>query len=85
MERVGKHCPVVWDVKWSNAKNIKNTIHGGIYWLPIGKLKHNNQPKTGGRNGGENVGDIQPAGCVGEALCHRFGGIVRWIGGKNIK
>ena len=23
MERVGKHCPVVWDVKWSDAKIIK--------------------------------------------------------------
>ena len=23
MERVGKHCPVVWDVKWSNTKIIK--------------------------------------------------------------
>ena len=23
MERVGKRCPVVWDVKWSNAKIIK--------------------------------------------------------------
>ncbi len=23
MERVGKHCPIVWDVKWSNAKIIK--------------------------------------------------------------
>ena len=23
MERVGKYCPVVWDVKWSDAKIIK--------------------------------------------------------------
>ncbi len=23
VERVGKHCPVVWDVEWSNAKKIK--------------------------------------------------------------
>ena len=23
MERVGKHCPIVWDVKWSDAKIIK--------------------------------------------------------------
>ncbi len=23
MERVGKHCPVVWDVEWSNTKIIK--------------------------------------------------------------
>ena len=23
MERVGKHCPVVWDVEWSDTKIIK--------------------------------------------------------------
>ena len=23
MERVGKHCPIVWDVEWSDAKIIK--------------------------------------------------------------
>ncbi len=23
MEHVGKHCPIVWDVKWSDAKIIK--------------------------------------------------------------
>ena len=23
LERVGKHCPVVWDVEWSNTKIIK--------------------------------------------------------------
>ncbi len=23
MERVGKYCPVIWDVKWSDAKFIK--------------------------------------------------------------
>ncbi len=40
-------------------KIIKNTIHGGIYWPPIGKPKHNNQSKTGGHNGGEHGGDIR--------------------------
>jgi hypothetical protein len=39
-------------------KKYKNIIHGGIYWSPIGKPKHNNQPKTGGRDGGEHGGDI---------------------------
>ena len=23
MERVGKHCPVIWNVEWSNTKIIK--------------------------------------------------------------
>jgi hypothetical protein len=40
------------------SKIYKNTIHGGIYWPPIVKLKHNNQPKTGNRDGGEHRGDI---------------------------
>ncbi len=47
-------------------KNDKNTIHGGIYRLPIGKPKHNNQPKTGGRDGGEHEGDIPQAERVGD-------------------
>jgi hypothetical protein len=56
------------------TQNYKNTIHGGIYWLSIGKPKHNNQPKIGVRDGGEHGGDIQQAGRVGEAWCHHFGG-----------
>ena len=67
--------------RMEQRKNNKNTIHGGIYRPPIGKPKHNNQPKTGSRGGEENGGDIQQAGCVGEAQCHHFGGIVSWIGG----
>jgi hypothetical protein len=66
-------------------KNDKNTIHGGIYWPSVGGLKHNNQPKTGGRDGGEHEGGIQRAGPIREAQCHHFGGIVSWTGGKNIK
>jgi hypothetical protein len=63
----------------------KNTIHGGIYWLPIGRPKHNNQPKTGGQDGGEHGGDMQRARGVGGVQFHHFGGIVSWIGGKNIE
>jgi hypothetical protein len=66
-------------------KNYKNTIHGGIYWPPIGKPKHNNHSKTGDRDGGEHGGDIQQAGHVGEARGHHLGGVVSWIGDKNIK
>ncbi len=43
-------------------KNYKNTIHGGIYWPPIGKPKHNNQPKTRDRDRREHGGDIRRAG-----------------------
>ncbi len=65
--------------------NNENKIHGGVNQPPIGGPKHNNQPKTGGHNGGEHGGDMQRAGCVGEARWHHFGGIVIWIGGKKIK
>ena len=48
VERVGKRCPVVWDAEWSDAKKDKNTMHTGIYCLPIGKPKYNNQAATEG-------------------------------------
>ncbi len=66
-EPVGGHHPVVWGVEQSDAKKLKKTIHGGIYWPPIGGPKHNNQPKTGGIDGGEHGGDMRQAGRVGEA------------------
>ena len=66
-------------------KNNENKIHGGVNRPPIGGPKHNNQPKTGVRNGGEHVGDMRQVGSVGEVRCHHFGGIVSWIGGKKIK
>ena len=33
-------------------QNNEYKIHGGKNWLPIGGPKHNNQPRTGGRDGG---------------------------------
>ncbi len=67
------------------CKNNRNTKHGGIYWPPIGRPKQNNQPKTGSHDGGEHGGDMQRAGHMEEALCHHFGGVVCWIGGKKLK
>ena len=55
-------------------KNNENKIHGGVNWPPIGGPKHNNQPKTGGRDGGEHGGDMQRVGRVGEAQCQSFWG-----------
>ncbi len=66
-------------------KNNENKVHGGINWPPIGEPKHNNQPKTGGCDGGEHGGDMGQAGCVGEAQCHHFVGVLSWIGGEKIK
>ena len=48
-------------------KNNENKIQGGVNQPPIGGPKHNNQPKTGGRNIGEHRGDIRRAGRLGEA------------------
>ena len=36
----------------------------------------NNQPKTGFRDGGGYEGEVWRARGAGEALCHRFGGII---------
>ena len=44
--------------RMEQCKNDKNTIHCGIYQPPIGKPKHNNQPKIGGRDGRDHGGDI---------------------------
>ena len=29
-ERVGKHCPIVWDVEWSNTKTMKIKYTAGL-------------------------------------------------------
>jgi hypothetical protein len=36
LERVGGRCPIILDVKWSNAKK-KKKKHGSVNWLPISK------------------------------------------------
>ncbi len=46
---------------------------------------HNIQPKTGGRNGGDNGGEVQQAGHAGEAQYHRFEGFVSQRRGRKIK
>ena len=38
------------------TKNKKNNLHRGLRLPPINNNTHNNQPKTGGRNGGDNEG-----------------------------
>ncbi len=52
------HCLGHWIYQ---RKNNENKIRGSVNWLPIGGPKHNNQPKTGSRNGGENWGGMQQA------------------------
>ena len=71
--------------RMEQCKNNENKIHGGINRPPIGRPKHNNQPKTGSCNGGEQRGDMRRARHMKEAQCHHLGGIVNWIGGKKIK
>jgi hypothetical protein len=57
-EPVGGHRPIVWGVERSKAKK---KIYNTCWHLaaPIGGPKHNNQPKTGNRDGGEHGGDMQ--------------------------
>jgi hypothetical protein len=56
---MGKRCPIVLDVKWSNTKIIKK-IHGGLNRPPIGKSTHDNQPKEGVHNRGESGEGARP-------------------------
>ena len=48
------------------TKTKKNKIRRGLRWPPIGKKSHNNQPKTGGRNGGDYGGEARRAGGTGK-------------------
>ena len=47
------------------------------------KKSHNNQPKTGGRDGGDYRGEAGRAGGAGEARYHHFDGIISCRRGKN--
>ena len=49
----------------------------------IEHFTHNNQPKTGVRDGGEYEGEVGHAGGAGEARCHRFGGALKLMDVKN--
>ena len=48
------------------TKTKKNKIRRGPRWPPFGKKSHNNQPKTGGRNGGDYGGEARRAGGTGK-------------------
>jgi len=48
------------------TKNKKNNLHRGLRLPPINNNTHNNQPKTGGRNGGDYGGDARRAGGTGK-------------------
>jgi len=55
-------------------KKQNNKIHRGLKWLPIEKKTHNNQPKTGGRDGGDHLGEARRAGGAGKRDIIVFGG-----------
>ena len=67
-------CPIIWGVKWS-SKKLRDGRGLGHRRLPIDHFTRNNQPKTGGHNGGEYDGEAQQAGGAGEAQYHGFGGL----------
>ena len=52
---------------------------------PIEHFTHNNQPKTGGRDGGEYGGKVRQVGGAGGARYHCFGGALELNGGKKLK
>jgi hypothetical protein len=49
-----------WQMEWQKNKKIKYTVAFGR--LPIDNGSHNNQPKTGIRNGGEYGEDVRRSG-----------------------
>ncbi len=57
-------------------KNKIRKIHCGLRRPLIDDLLCNNQPKTGFCNGGGYEGEVRQGRGAGEALCHRFGGII---------
>ncbi len=69
-------------IEWHKINN-KHEIHHGLRQLSINNGSHNNQPKTGSRDGVKYGGEVRRAGRMGEAWYHHFGGIVSWITGIN--
>jgi len=65
---MGKHRSNVWGVELSDKKINKHEIHHGLRQPSINNSSHNNQPKTGSRDGRKYGGDeVRRAGRVGEA------------------
>ena len=51
----------------ASDKKKKDGLGPGHRRPPIGNFTHNNQPKTGGRDGGDYEGEARQAGGAGEA------------------
>ncbi len=75
---------IVWGINGA-AKKIQYEIHHGLNWPPIDHFTHNNQPKTGSRDGGEYEGEIRQAGGGGESMVLSFWGCYKLRGGKKLK
>ncbi len=59
--------------------------HHGIKWPQIDHFAHNNQPITGGHDGGEYEGEIRRAGGGGGSTVLSFWGCYKLRGGKKLK
>jgi hypothetical protein len=66
-------------------KKLRDGLGLGHRRPPIKNFTHNNQPKTGGRNGGDYEGEVQQAGGTGEAQYHCFGEALQLNGGLKLK
>ena len=73
---MGRHRSIVLGIESSDNKINKHEIHHDLRQPPINNGSHNNQPKTGSRDGGKYGGEVRRAGRVGEARYHHFRGIV---------
>jgi hypothetical protein len=61
-----------WQIEWQNNKKMKYTIAFGR--RPINNGSHNNQPKTGDRDGGEYGEDVRRSGGMGGSAIPLFWG-----------
>jgi len=78
----GGRSSIVWGVEWRRAtKKIERWAGPGHRLPPIEHFTHNNQPKTGGRDGGDYEGEARRAGGAVEARYHRFGEALQLNGG----
>ncbi len=81
-ERVGGVVPLFGASNGSKRqKKYRDGLGLGHRWPPIENFTHNNQPKTGSRDGGDYEGEARQAGGAGEARYHRFWEALRLNGG----
>jgi hypothetical protein len=72
-------------VKPNDEKTKIIKILRGLRWLPINQYTHNNQPKTGGRDGGDYGGEARRVGGARKCNIIIFGGAKVKVDDKKLK